>query len=143
MKYKNLKDDGKIQAFNASRDEVSNLLQLAERDLLTAEKVLELNIDWAFSITYNATLQVSKAYMFYIGYRPSSFESHKTVFEFINIALGDQLGETISFIDRKRKKRHKAVYDQVGIVSIKEAKAFLVIAKKYVNEIKKLLGSTT
>lgn len=142
MKYKNLLDSGKIQAFDASREEVLNLLQLAERDLLTAEKVLELNTDWAFSITYSSTLQASKAYMFHIGYRPSSFEAHKTVFEFIGIALGDQLGKIISFIDRKRKKRHRAIYDQVGIVSIKEANEFLAIAKEYVREIVKLLGST-
>lgn len=91
--------------------------------------------DWSFSISYNAILQASRAFMFHSGYRPASFEAHKTILQFMKIALGRPFEETISYLDRKRKKRHTAVYGQVGIVSEKEAREFLKIAKDYVTEI--------
>jgi len=139
MSFEKLLADGKIHPFRATPEEIKNTFELAERDLKTAKKNLPGDSDWAFSITYNAILQASRAYMFYSGYRPTSFEAHKTILQFMKIALGRSFEETISYFDRKRKKRHTAVYGQVGIISEKEAQEFLKIARNYVIEIKRRL----
>jgi len=136
MSFDKLLEEGKIYTFRATPEEIKNTFELAERDLKTAEKILAGDTDWSFSISYNAILQASRAYMFYSGYRPASFEAHKTILQFMKIALGRPFEETISYFDRKRKKRHTAVYGQVGIVSEKEAQEFLKIARNYVTEIK-------
>jgi uncharacterized protein (UPF0332 family) len=136
MNFEKLLAEGKIHTFRATPEEIKNTFKLAERDLKTAEKNLPGDSDWAFSITYNAILQASRAFMFNSGYRPASFEAHKTILQFMKLALGQPFEETISYFDRKRKKRHTAVYGQVGIVSEKEAHEFLKIAKNYVTEIR-------
>ena len=77
MSVERLIQEGRIHPFNATRDEVNKAIEIAQRDLTLAEKVFDENLDWSFSIAYNAVLQTCRAYMFHQGYRPASIEGHK------------------------------------------------------------------
>jgi len=63
------------------------LLQVAARDLATAEKILPDDLDWTFNIVYNAMLQAARALMLYKGFRPRGPEQHRTVVPFCELAL--------------------------------------------------------
>ena len=63
--------------------------------------------------------------MFYRGYRPASFESHKTTLEFMRLAVEPPMSKNIDYFDRVRKKRHRIVYDEAGLISDKEAHQLL------------------
>jgi hypothetical protein len=54
MSYENLLRQGKISPYHASKQEVRSLLDVAKRDLRTTEQTLDIDIDWCYSITYNA-----------------------------------------------------------------------------------------
>ena len=130
MSIEELTEQGSIHPFEATHSEIEKAMGIARRDLALAEKLLEENLDWCFSIAYNAVLQACRAYMFHSGYRPASAEAHKATFEFMEIAIGEPFKKSISYFDRVRKKRHRTLYDDVGLISEKEAKELLRRARE-------------
>jgi len=73
MPYDKLLQQRRIRPYQARPQEVAQLLQLAARDLATAEKLLGEDVDWAFNIVYNAILQAMRALMLHEGFiAPSS-----------------------------------------------------------------------
>ena len=77
--------------------------------------------------------------MFRLGYRPAATEAHKTTLQFMQIVMEEPLKKTISYFDRVRKKRHRTVYDEIGIVTEKEARQLLKKAKEFISYIDGLL----
>jgi len=136
MDVDHLLNERRIRREPISEAEVRQVLDRAERDLRTAEQVMEIDVDWGFAVAYNAVLQASRAYMFAHGFRPSSRESHKNVFAFMRIAVGDKHKDLITYFDRMRTKRHSAVYDTVGLITETEASNLLARARKYVKMIR-------
>jgi uncharacterized protein (UPF0332 family) len=139
MSIEELIQQGSIHPFEATRGEIEKAMGIARRDLTLAEKLLEENFDWCFSIAYNAVLQACRAYMFHSGYRPASAEAHKATFEFMEIVIGEPFKKSISYFDRARKKRHRTLYDDVGLISEKEAKELLERAKQLLSYIESKL----
>jgi len=125
MSIEELNKNGSIHPFEATQDEVDKAVEIARRDLALAENMLGESLDWCYSIAYNAVLQACRAYMFHLGYRPASVEAHKATFEFMQFAVDEPLKESISYFDRVRKKRHRTIYDEVGLITEKEAKELL------------------
>ena len=120
---------------------ISNALQLALRDLKTAENVFkDADYDWAFAISYNAMLQAGRALMFSEGFRPKGEFKHVSVVEFVRTKFSSQFADKLLFMFNKiRKKRHVAVYEQVNIISEEEAKSALALAKEFVHKVEDLL----
>ena len=130
MSIEELIKNGSIHPFKATQDEVDKAVEIARRDLALAKNILEESLDWSYSIAYNAVLQACRAYMFRLGYRPASVEAHKNTFEFMQFAVDEPLKESISYFDRVRKKRHRTIYDEVGLITEKEAKELLKRARE-------------
>jgi uncharacterized protein (UPF0332 family) len=124
---------GSIHPFKATAKEIARSMELAHRDLNQAQRILPESLDWAYSIAYNAVLQASRAYMFHQGYRPASVESHKATLAFMLISVDPQLKETIDYFDRVRNKRHRVIYDEVGLVSEKEAQQLIQKAVEFIS----------
>lgn len=129
MSIEELIKSGRIHPFKATQDEVDKAVEIARRDLGLAEDIPGKSLDWSYSIAYNAVLQACRAYMFRLGYRPASVEAHKATFEFMRVAIDEPLKESVSYFDRVRKKRHHTMYDEVGLITEKEARELLRRAK--------------
>ena len=71
--------------------------------------------------------------MFHIGYRPAATEAHKTTIEFTKFTLDEPEKSTIEYFDRVRKKRHRTIYNEVGLVTEKEAKQLLSKAREFLD----------
>ena len=132
MSYEGLLRRGKIAPYHVSKQEVFSLLDVAKRDLRTAEQTLDIDIDWCYSITYNAILQASRALMLSHGYRPRGGQQHLTVVQFLREALGDSGGNEVSLFDQMRRKRHQAIYERAGLVGRNEAQGALDFGGKFV-----------
>jgi uncharacterized protein (UPF0332 family) len=139
MSIEKLIEEGSVHPFEATHGEIERAIGIARRDLTLAEKLLGENLDWCFSIAYNAVLQACRAYMFYLGYRPSSAEAHKATFEFIQIVIEEPFKKSVSYFDQVRKKRHRTIYDDVGLISEKEAKELLRRARELLSYIESKL----
>ena len=132
MTIDDLLAERRIYRESVSKEDVTAALGRAKRDLDTAEKMLDVDYDWAFSISYNAVLQASRAVMFAQGYRPASHESHKNTFAFMLATVEETKKPLIGFFDRMRVKRHQAIYEAAGTVTETEARTLFAKAKEYV-----------
>ncbi len=140
MSIEELISAGNIHPFKATHEEIDKAMAIAERDLKLAENIVDESLDWSYSIAYNAVLQACRAYMFHRGYRPAATESHKTSIEFMKLSVDAPIKTTVEYFDRVRKKRHRTVYDEVGLVTEKEAKQLLSKAREFLDYISEKLS---
>ena len=131
ISIESLIEAGSIHPFKATPQEIQKALNLARRDINEAEKIQASSLDWCFTIAYNCVLQACRAYMFQLGYRSASSESHKTTFQFMKIVASEEMKQSIDYFDRVRIKRHRALYDEPGLVSEKEAQKLLDKAREF------------
>jgi len=135
MRYEKLLQQRRIRAYRSNPQEVDQLLSVASRDLATASKVLHQDLDWTFNILYNAVLQAARALVLHQGFRPRGPDQHRTVVEFCRLTLGPEHSGQIAFFDQMRRKRHRLVYEVVGLVSRQEAEQVFSFARKFVDTI--------
>jgi len=133
MSIEDLVNSGSVHPFKATQDEVDRAAEIARRDLALAENMVEESLDWSYSIAYNAVLQACRACMLHLGYRPASAEGHKNTFEFMQSAVDDPFKGLIPYFDRVRKKRHRTVYDEVGLITEKEVRELLKNARRFMS----------
>ena len=136
MTLDELEREGHIKRLPADKKKVEDALNIAKRDIKVAKSVLREDIDWAFSIAYNAMLQAIRALMFSKGYRPSGRNQHISVVRFAELFLRR---EDVIVLDRMRRKRHATIYDTAGTISIREAENAVERAEKLVQEIERML----
>jgi hypothetical protein len=78
--------------------------------------------------------------MFANGFRPVAGEGqHKTAVEVAEIALGEKFQDGIYIFDKMRSKRHRVIYDALGLVSVAEARQAFAFAVRFVKEAEELL----
>src|SRR5467141_446564 len=75
MSLSDWQKNGWLKAHRPTRQEIVDLLGLAERDLKIA-KLKELDDDWRFNIAYNAALQTATAALVACGYAVPKGDSH-------------------------------------------------------------------
>jgi uncharacterized protein (UPF0332 family) len=132
MPYDRLLKTGRIQPYTAKPVEISQLLQIASRDIATAKRNLDEAPDWAYTIAYNAALQASRALMLHDGFRPRGGEQHASVIEFIEERLGINHKKQVQLFDQMRRKRHRVVYDTPGLISKSEAEQAIQFSQDFI-----------
>lgn len=136
MPYDRLLQMRRIRPYQAQPQQVTQLLQLAARDLATAEKLLDQDVDWAFNIIYNAILQAMRALMLHEGFRPRGAEQHRTIVLFAQEALGPTHKRRVDLFDQMRRKRHRLVYEMTGLVSRQEVEQAFTFATEFVEDLR-------
>lgn len=138
MPYSRLLQQRRIQRYEARPREIEQLFQVAERDLKTANRMLDTDLDWAYNIAYNAVLQAARALMLAQGYRPRGQHQHATVVEFARLTLGHEFQHQIVLFDQMRRKRNRLVYDVTGLVSRQEVQQALTFARQIAVEMRNI-----
>jgi len=128
-----------IERCQVSQKEIRDLLELARRDIKTARELMNLDLDWALIVAYNAAIQAGLALMHAQGYRPKGPDRHKTIVRFLRTTAEPSFKGKIDRLDRIRKKRHQAVYRLAGSVSEREAKGTIEFANEFVLQISDLI----
>ena len=132
MTYQSLERAGLIESYQVPQAEIEDLLEVARRDVKTAQELTNIDLDWALIVAYNAALQAGLAFMYAKGYRPRGPDRHKTVIRFLRATLDPSFKSKLNRLDRVRKKRHQAVYRMAGAVSGREAKGTIEFAEEFV-----------
>ncbi len=128
MSLESYLSNGWISRHEPSAREIDNLLKIADRDI-TQSQTDGLGPEWRFDIAYNASLQSATAALAAAGYRAERQSKHARTLESLAFTISlDSV--TIDLLDRFRRKRHTAVYEQAGAVSEQEAKEMLQLAKR-------------
>lgn len=136
MNIDDLEREGYIKKLPVDKIKINDALNLAKRDIKIAKSMLQQDMDWAFSIAYNAMLQTLRAFMFSKGYRPSGNNQHISVVRFSELFLDE---ETMIIFDRMRRKRHTTIYDIAGAISDKDAEYAVKTAEKLFNKISTMI----
>lgn len=119
MSLKRYLADKWIREHETSPQEIENLFAIADRDIAQSQTP-GLGPEWRFDIAYNAIVQSATAALAAAGFRPERANKHMRVLECLEFTI--QLDkEKVLFLDRCRRKRNTAVYEQVGVISDQEA----------------------
>jgi hypothetical protein len=119
--------NGWIHTHATSRDEIANLLAIAERDIAQSQTP-GLGAEWRFDIAYNAALQLATAVLAAAGYQAERQNKHQRTLECLAFTIPLD-ARTIAFLDTCRRKRHVAVYDRIDAISQKEAAEMIAAAQ--------------
>jgi hypothetical protein len=123
--------NGWLRPHKSSKEEVTNLLEIVERDLKDAS-AKGLSDDWKFGIAYNAALKLCTIILHNSGYRPEKNLAHYRTLQALPLILGDKYKSDADYLDTCRKKRNETEYDFAGNVSEDEVEELI----KFCNELK-------
>ena len=128
MSLKQWLDNSWLRKHKTDQQEIANLFKIVDRDLKDASEK-SISPDWQFGIAYNAALKLCTILLATEGYRPErTLQHYRTILAMPEI-LGKELKEDAQYLDTCRKKRNIAEYDQIGVISEKEAEELLNFAR--------------
>jgi hypothetical protein len=112
--------NGWLRPHTATRQEITNLLNIVERDLKDSQSG-GLSEDWRFGIAYNAALKLCAILLHSSGFRPDRNLAHYRTLQALPLILGEKYKGDADYLDFCRKKRNETEYDFAGTVSEDEA----------------------
>jgi len=125
-----LRDSSSSHSEPTSREEIQGLLHLAERDLVQAN-VPGLFPDGRFAFAYNAALQLATAYLRLHHIRVRASRHHLRTSQELETLLPSEQRQFALDFEHARRKRHKLMYDQAGVVSEAEAEALIAAVQEF------------
>lgn len=129
MNLKNYIDNGSLTKHTPSKDEVTDLFCIADRDLRLAEKLNDDN-DWQFAIAYNAVLQLATIPIRTSGFRVCTKAGHHWVtLTILPEILGKEFLEKSDYFNECRVKRNTIEYKTVGDITLQDALKLIQEAK--------------
>ena len=126
MSLRDWQKDSWLVEHTNSREEITALLAIVERDLANA-KVAGLADDWRLSIAYNAALQAATAALAAAGFRAAREQHHFRTIQSLAFTIGWPSAKVDRF-DRFRKKRNIGSYETAGVASEQEAREMYELA---------------
>jgi len=117
-----------IRKHDSSSREIADLFALADRDIEQSQTP-GLGPEWRFDIAYNSALQSAIAALAAAGFRAERVSKHLRVIACLEFTVGLPKTE-VRLLDMFRRKRHVAVYEQVGAISTREADEMIEMAKE-------------
>lgn len=120
--------NGWLQEHKATREEISDLFAVADRDLDDCETP-GLSNDWRLNIAYNAALQLAVAVLAAEGFRAAREAHHYRVIQSLALTIGAN-APAVALLDLFRKKRNLGEYQRAGVASQQEADEMVALAKR-------------
>jgi len=128
-----------LKAHQSSRQEIANLLGVADRDLRDCE-AKGLSDDGRLAIAYNAASQCAVAALAASGYQPSREAHHfRVILSLEHIIAADS--KLVAKFDAFRKKRNLGDYELAGSTSKTEADEMVALARQLRKEVEHWLRS--
>ena len=138
MSLSDLASEGRLRRHRPSPQETANLLERAERDLQDAQ-VPATSLDGRFVAAYHAALSLATAVLAAGGYRAGGEAHHATVSRALPLVMGEDARSAAAYYDTCRRKRNRALYDQVGQVSCDEVDELVDSLREFIRQVKQWL----
>jgi uncharacterized protein (UPF0332 family) len=140
MSLENWAKNGWIRKHETSPQEIKSLFDIVDRDLQDARRK-ELSSDWRFGIAYNAALKVCTILLYAKGYRPGRSLAHYRTLQSLPLILGKEKIGDATYLDKCRKTRNTAEYDQIGVTTVNDAEELIEFVEDLKFEAKQWLKS--
>jgi hypothetical protein len=126
-------ENGWLRRHQTSREEISDLLGIADRDLADAGSTI--SADWRFGIAYNAALKLCTILLYVEGYQPEKTLQHYRTIMALPMILGPQRKKDADYLNACRAKRNLVEYDRVGGVTDQDADELIGFVRELKQEV--------
>src|ERR1700687_6154271 len=127
----------KLKPHNVDWGQLDRFLTSADKKLASAHKILAFDDEACLQQAYEAMLKASLGFMFSHGFRARSPPGHHVaIIEFVRARIGKKYAGLLTILDRLRRKRNLALYDDTGFVSHQDAEQALKSAAEYLSVIR-------
>lgn len=110
-----------IRSLEPSRQEISNLLRIAEREIADAS-LEKISADGRFDHAYNAVRTLGEAALHASGYTvPRDARKHERTIESLKLTLDAEWVEEADYFDQCRRRRHQSLYERSGLTQARDA----------------------
>jgi hypothetical protein len=134
MTLQNWANNGWLKKHSTSKQEISQLLEIVDRDLKDARQK-KLSADWRFGIAYNAALKLCTILMYIEGYKPEKSLAHYRTLQALPLILGPEKEDDSDYLDSCRSKRNVVEYDYVGGATNNDADELISFVKELKTEV--------
>jgi len=138
MNFKVFLEKGLIEESQPNFRQIANLQGRALKDLKTAEAILEMDREWAYTIAYQAMIRAARALILAEGYRPKGRDQQRTVVQLSADILGKGFKALSIKFDRIRRKGHWFIEDPEKPISKYEVEEAIKDAKEFIQNVIKL-----
>lgn len=121
---------GWLRSHTTSRQEISDLLAIADRDIADATSG-GISTDWQFGIAYNAALKLCTILLYAEGYRAGQNLQHYRTIQALPLILGPERESDANYLDTCRSKRNTVEYDRIGTTSEGEAAELIAFVVEF------------
>ncbi|MBM4088880.1 MAG: hypothetical protein FJ276_05530 [Planctomycetes bacterium] len=130
MSLEQWRQNGWLQRSDATVPEIQQLLAIVDREIADAA-IEALSTEGRFEHAYHAALQLCAIPLRSSGYRvPKGGLLHKRTIESLRHTLGEPHAETADYLDRCSRQRGRTVYEQVGVVTLRDAEDLLSVTRQ-------------
>jgi uncharacterized protein (UPF0332 family) len=127
----------KLRPHTVDWAQIDRFLVSADKKLASARKILAFDEEACLQQAYEAMLKASLGLMFSHGFRARSQPGHHiAIIDFVRSRIDKKHTGLLVVLDRLRRKRNMALYDDSGFVSHHEAEQSLESAADYLNVIR-------
>ena len=141
MSWQNLLDENLVASHKTSKQEVSKLRVMVDRNLQDAN-LPGLSTDNRFGLAYKAVLLTAKIAISCAGYRVKGQGAHRTTFVALPLAMGSSILQMSDYFNRCRRKRNELSYDNAGIITHSEAEELVLEAARFRNTVETWISET-
>jgi len=141
MSLGDLVSTGRLHRHRTSRQEVSNLLGIADLGLRDA-RVKAISFDRRFSAAYDAARSLATVVLACGGYRTAGYGHHSVTFEALPLIMGGQYSGLSAYFDTCRAKRNIAEYRCAGQVMAQELAELIETTEEFRREVLAWLRKT-
>lgn len=131
--------NGWLQVHKTSRQEIRDLLAIADRDLHDAREH-GISPDWRFGIAYNAALKLCTVLLHAEGFRTVQTSAHYRTLASLPLIIGESRKQDAEYLETCRRKRNIVEYDRVGGATDSEADELIQFGTDLRDDAKKWLG---
>lgn len=134
MTIDNFLKNGVLVKQDSSKDEISDLIKIVERDLEDSAQT-EISNDWQFGIAYNAALKLANILVRASGYRVKGQGHHMNTIAMIPLILGNHKKDDADYLETCRRKRNIVEYDCVGGATTEDVKELRGFVQEFQKEV--------
>jgi len=119
MSLKDLLEEGRLEQRATSKQEILDLLNVAERSLGDAA-IEQVSLDGRFNCAYDAALLLATIPLRCAGYRTRGEGHHYAIFDVLPEVIGEDACAIAQYLQKCRKVRNLSTYSRAGIVARSE-----------------------
>lgn len=135
MSFKDFLEKGLIEENQPNFKQIANLQGRAMKDIRTAEAILEMDREWAYTIAYQGMIRAARALILSEGYRPKGRDQQRTIVQLSGAILGRGLKTLAIKFDRIRRKGQWFIEDPDKPISKYEVEEAIKDAEEFIQKV--------